>query len=168
MIALEIHLSITMTYLQLKTRIMHYITLSKQIFWHSDRQHETATAIRHLLSCPRQSTTLWLKALDFALLNIFWCKIICNNYFIVKFIEIYFLTFTWINRQKRMKKSTFVPWKWSLLFFEEWKSNFFCLTWIEITEITFSTSCKKFKIFPFVHFDDRRLAQGCRLSPTAA
>ena len=32
-IAIEISLTITMTYLQLKTRIMHYRNLSKQIFW---------------------------------------------------------------------------------------------------------------------------------------
>ena len=56
-----------MIYLQLETRIMHYRNLSKQIFWHSNRQRETATVIRHLLSGPRQPTTLWLKALDFAL-----------------------------------------------------------------------------------------------------
>ena len=67
MIAVEIDLAITMTYLQLKTRIMHYRNLSKQIFWHSTRQRETATVIRHLLSGPRQPTTLWPKAPDFAL-----------------------------------------------------------------------------------------------------
>ena len=32
MIAMEINLTITMTYLQLVTRIMHYRNLSKQIF----------------------------------------------------------------------------------------------------------------------------------------
>ena len=33
MIALEINLTMTMTYLQLETRIMHYRKLSEQIFW---------------------------------------------------------------------------------------------------------------------------------------
>ena len=52
-------------------------------------------------------------------------------------------------------------------FFKEGKSNFFDLTWTEITEITFSTSCKKFKIFPFILFEKRRFAQGIR-RPKAA
>ena len=38
-------------------------------------------------------------------------------------------------------------------FLKEWKSNFSDQTWIETTETTFSTSCKKFKIFPFVLFE---------------
>ena len=33
MIAMEINLTITITYLQLETRIMHYRNLSKRIFW---------------------------------------------------------------------------------------------------------------------------------------
>ena len=33
MIAMEINLNITITYLQLETRIMHYRNLSEQIFW---------------------------------------------------------------------------------------------------------------------------------------
>ena len=32
-IAIEINLTITMTYLQLDKKIMHYRNLSKQIFW---------------------------------------------------------------------------------------------------------------------------------------
>ena len=52
------------------------------------------------------------------------------------------------------------------LFCKEGKSNFFDLTWIEITEIIFSTSCKKLKIF-FIFFEKRRLAQGIR-RPKAA
>ena len=71
MIAMEINLTIIMTYLQLETRIMHYI--------------------RHLLSSPRQPTTLWPKAPDFVFYDIFLCKIICNNDFIVKFIKMYSL-----------------------------------------------------------------------------
>ena len=57
MIAVEINLIITMTYLQLETRSMHYRNLSKHIFWHSHRR-ETATIIRHSLSGPTQPTTL--------------------------------------------------------------------------------------------------------------
>ena len=52
-IAVKINLTITMTQLQLEARIMHYKNLSKQIFWHSNRQREIATAIRHLLSDPK-------------------------------------------------------------------------------------------------------------------
>ena len=33
MIAIDINLTITMTNLQLETRIVHYSNLSKQIFW---------------------------------------------------------------------------------------------------------------------------------------
>ena len=65
--AVESNLTITMTYLQLETRIMHYTNRSKEIFWHSNQQRETATVIRHLLSGPRQPTTLWHKAPDFSL-----------------------------------------------------------------------------------------------------
>ena len=39
--------------------------------------------------------------------------------------------------------------------------------WTEITEIIFSTSCKKFKIFPCILFEKRRLDQGIR-RPKAA
>ena len=53
------------------------------------------------------------------------------------------------------------------IFFKEGKSNFFDQTWTEITEIILSTSCKKFKIFPFILFNKRRLAQGIR-RPTGA
>ena len=65
------------------------------------------------------------------------------------------------------KKFTFVSWKWGQFFFKEGKYNFFDLTWTEITEIIFSTSCKKFKIFPFIIFEKRQLAQGIR-RPKAA
>ena len=44
------------------------------------------------------------------------------------------------------------------IFFKEGKSNFFDKTWTEITQIIFSTSCKQFKIFPFILFEKRRLA----------
>ena len=47
------------------------------------------------------------------------------------------------------------------IFFKE-KSNFFESTWTEITEIIFSTLCKKFKIFLFILFEKSRLAQGIR------
>ena len=59
MIAVEINLTITMTYLQLETRIMHYRNLSKETFWQSNRQRETATVICHLWNVPMQPTTLW-------------------------------------------------------------------------------------------------------------
>ena len=39
------------------------------------------------------------------------------------------------------------------IFFKGGKSNFFYQTWTEITEIIFSTLCKKFKIFPFILFE---------------
>ena len=48
------------------------------------------------------------------------------------------------------------------IFFKEGKSNFFDQTWTEITEIIFSISGKKFKIFSFILFEKRRLAQGIR------
>ena len=57
--------------------------------------------------------------------------------------------------------------KMRFIFFTEGKSNFFYLTWTEITEIIFSTLCKKFKIFPFILFEKSRLAQGIR-QPKAA
>ena len=65
--AVEINLTITMTYLQLETRIMHDENISKQIFWHSNRQRESAIVILRWLSGPRQPTTLWPKAPNFAL-----------------------------------------------------------------------------------------------------
>ena len=46
-------LTMTMTYLQLETRTMHYKNLLKQIFRHSNRQRETATFTYRLLSGPR-------------------------------------------------------------------------------------------------------------------
>ena len=65
------------------------------------------------------------------------------------------------------KKLTFVSWKWSVFFFKEGKSQFFDKTLTEITEIIFSTSCIKFKIFSFILFEKRRLAQDIR-RPKAA
>ena len=67
MIAMEINLTITMTYLQLETRIMHYTETFRNIFFDSNRQRKIPTVIRHLLSSPRQTATLWPKAPDFAL-----------------------------------------------------------------------------------------------------
>ena len=55
MIAVEINLTITLTYLQLKTRIMLYRNLLKQIFWHSNQQRETASIISHVLNGPRHA-----------------------------------------------------------------------------------------------------------------
>ena len=65
-IAMEINLTITMTYLQLETRIMRDRNLPKEIF-DRNRQRKTPTVIRHLVRSPRQPTTLWLKAPDLAL-----------------------------------------------------------------------------------------------------
>ena len=87
-IAMEINLTITMTYLQLETETF------RNRFFDSNQQRKTTIVIRHLLSSPRQPTTMWPKAPDFALYHIFLCKIICNNYFIVKFIKIHSLIFT--------------------------------------------------------------------------
>ena len=52
--------------------------------------------------------------------------------------------------------------KMKSIFFKEGKSYFFDQIGTEITDIIFSTSCKKFKIFPFIIFEKRRLAQGIR------
>ena len=46
MIAMEINLTITMIYLQLETRIMHYRNLSKQIFF--DSRGESAALVRRM------------------------------------------------------------------------------------------------------------------------
>ena len=40
---------------------------SETNFFDSNRKRKTPNVIRHLLSSPRQSTTLWPKAPDFAL-----------------------------------------------------------------------------------------------------
>ena len=48
------------------------------------------------------------------------------------------------------------------IFLKEGKSNFFDQIGTEITDIIFSISCKTFKIFPFILFENRRLAQGIR------
>ena len=71
---MEINLTIKMTYFQLETKIMHYRNLSKQIF-DSNRQRKTPTFVRHLLSSPKQPTTLWPKAPDFALNIFFYVKL---------------------------------------------------------------------------------------------
>ena len=63
-------------------------------FFVNNFQRETPTVIHHLLSSPRQPTTLWPKAPNFAFLQIFLCKIIWKNNFIVKFIKMYSLIFT--------------------------------------------------------------------------
>ena len=52
MIAMKITLTMTVTYLQLETRIMHYRNLAKQIL-DSNRQRKPLTVIRHF--------TLWSK-----------------------------------------------------------------------------------------------------------
>ena len=85
-----------MNYLQLETRIMHYRNLSKQIF---NRQRKTPTVI-------------------------FLCKIIYNNYFIVKLIKKHSLIFTWIIG------STYEKWKFSY-------ANFNSSIKIGMTEFSF-------------------------------
>ena len=52
------------------------------------------------------------------------------------------------------------------IFFFKREIQFFRLN-LEIIEIIFSISCKKFMIFPFILFEKRRLAQGIR-RPKAA
>ena len=64
---------------------------------------------------------------------------------------------------KNFKQKTYLR----SIFFNEGKSNFSDQTWIKITEITFSTSSQKFKIFSFIFFEKRRLPQGIR-RPKAA
>ena len=135
-----------------------------------------------MLSSPRQPTALWPKAPDFALDLICLRKIIYKNYFIVKFIKMYFLIFTWIVgsiylvlpifiEKKFEQKIYFSLLKIKSIFFKEGKSNFFYSNSTEITEIIFSTSRKKFKIFLFILFEKKKTigprhtpVQGCRLS----
>ena len=163
----------------MKVKISNSKILEYQTLWMWKLTNFIPTVIRHLLSSPKQQTTLWPKAPDFALKHIFLCKIICNNYFLVNFIKMYSLIFTWMvgsiywkwnfgsanfNREKLWTKNLLLSRKWGL--FSKGKSNFFYYTCTEIIEIIFSTSCKKFKIFPFILCEKRRLAQGCRLSNT--
>ena len=51
--------------------------------------------------------------------------------------------------------------------FKRKEIQFFHLNLDRDTEIIFSTSCEKFKIFPFVLFENRRLAQGVRRTKAA-
>ena len=171
-----------MTYLQLETRIIHYETFRNR-FFDSNRQRKTPTVIRHLLSSPRQQTTLWPKAPDFALEHTFIFKSICNNYFIVKFIKMYILWYLLelsdpiienensalpiLIKKNFIQKIYSCVLKMSSIFFKEGKSNFFDWNGREITEISFSTSCKKFKVFLFILFEKRRLAEDIFL-PKAA
>ena len=86
------------------------------------------------------------------------------------------ILFTWIFGSYETSVSTIlidknfqqVIYFWLLemgpIFFKEGKSNFCDYTWIEITEIISSTSCK---IFPFILFEKRRLTEGIR-RPKAA
>ena len=53
MIAIEINLTITMTYLQLEQQLYTTETFQNK-FCKSNRQRKTPTVIRHLLSSPRQ------------------------------------------------------------------------------------------------------------------
>ena len=64
--------------------------------------------------------------------------------------------------KKFEQKMYFCPFTMSSIVIEEGQFNFLVWTEIEITEITFSTLCKKFKIFPFILFEKRQLAQGIR------
>ena len=117
------------------TRVMYYRKLSKQIFWHIDQQNETATLICYLLSGCRQPTTLWPKAPNIAIKNIFLCKIICNNYFIVKCILWYWLQLSdpFFNSKNSVspilisknfgQKIDFRPLKMRSIFLKERKSN---------------------------------------------
>ena len=81
MIAPGMNLTITMTKLQVKTRIMHYRNLSIQIFWHYNRQRKTG---------PKAADHAGAQGTWFSILTFFSCKVICSDHFIVEFIEFFF------------------------------------------------------------------------------
>ena len=133
-----------------------------------------------LLSSPMQPTTLWPKAPDFA--NIFfygklfatiilsWNLLKCIFWYLLKlsdpFIKNENSVLAILIEKNFEQKTYFCLLRMRSTFFKE-KSNFFNYPWIKITEIIFSTSCRKFKFFPFIIFEKKRLAQGIR-RPKAA
>ena len=71
--AMEINLTITMTYLR-KQKLCTRVTFRNR-FFDNNRQRKTPTVIRYLLSSPKQPNTLWPKAPDFAIEHIFSVKL---------------------------------------------------------------------------------------------
>ena len=159
MIAVEIKLTVTMTCLQLEIIIMHYRNLLKLIFWHDNRQRETVTVIQHLLSGLRHpilhSNILFCVKL-FARIILSWSLLKCVLWYLFKFYLLIWsifkkwkFGFAYFNREKLWTKNLLLSLKKAFFFFKEGKSSFFDETLIEIAEITFSTSFRKFKIVPF-------------------
>ena len=181
MIAMKINLTITMTYLQLKTRI----TLQKPfetdfftVFGNAKLRPSFVicwVAQGSWLRCGPRHPILHSNIFFYVklLTKIIW------SWNSLKFILWYLfeLSDPFINDENSVlpifieknfeQKIYFCLLKMRSIFFKEGKSNFFDETWTEITEIIFSTSCEKFKIFPFIPFEKWPLAQGIR-RPKAA
>ena len=85
-IAMEINLTITMIYLQLETRIMHYINLWNR-FFDSNWQRKTPTVIHHLSSSPRQPilhSNIFFYAKLFAIIILPWNSFKCILWYLLK------------------------------------------------------------------------------------
>ena len=76
-------------------------------------------------------------------------------------------SFANFNREKLRTNNLLLSLENEVYFFKEGKSNLFVQTSTEITEIILSNSCKKFKTFPLILFEKRRLAQGIRWAKAA-
>ena len=145
MIAMEINLTITMTYLQLKKKKNYAL------------QKPFETDFLTVISNAK-------LRLSFAIIfNIFFlCKIICTNYFIVKFIEMYSLKFIELSGSFIKNENSFLP----ILIKKNFKQKiYFCL--LKIRSIFFKEGKSNFFDFFFYNFEKRRLAQGIR-RPKAA
>ena len=129
MIAMDINVTITMTYLQLETRIMYYRNFSSQIFC---RQRKTPIVIRQLLSSPRHPilhSNIFFYVTLFATVILSWNSLKYILWYLLELSDPFIKNENSVSPilmgEKLNKKFIFVSWKWGQFFFEEGKSNFF-------------------------------------------
>ena len=148
-----------------------------ETFWNrfldSNRQRKTPTVIRHLLSSPRHlilNSNIFFYVKLFATIILSWNSLKCILWYLLElsdpFIKNENSALLILIEKKFEQKIYFCLLKMRCIFFLREKIHFFKLN-LEITEIIFSTSREKFKIFPFILFKKRRLAHGIR-RPKAA
>ena len=136
MIAMEINLTITMTYLQLETRIMF-----RNRFFDRNRKRKTPTVIRHSLSSPKSSqshcsprhpilqSNIFFYVKLFATVISSWNSSKCILWYLLKlsdpFIKNKNSALPILIQKNFEQKIYFCLLKMRSIFFKEGKSNFF-------------------------------------------
>ena len=109
----QLKYSITMTYLQLETRIMHYRNLSKQIFWQYSARHNQGGP-----RLPILHSNIFFYVKLFATIILSWNSLKCIIWYLLKlsdpFIKNENSVLPILIEKNFEQNFTFLSWKWYL------------------------------------------------------